>query len=53
MSTSRAEIAEAQHLELPLEEFMRRVRPLPPHDKMAIEDLTEDESAAFLRTVGR
>jgi len=32
---------------------MRRVRPLPPHDKMAIEDLTEDESAAFLRTVGR
>jgi hypothetical protein len=39
------------HLELPVEELLRRARPLPPHDQMVIEDLTEDEGAAFLAAV--
>lgn len=35
-------------LELPVEELFRRVRPLPPHEEMVIEDLDDDEGAAFL-----
>lgn len=26
---------------------MRRARPLPPHEEMVIEDLTEEEGEAF------
>jgi hypothetical protein len=40
-----------EHLELPVEELLRRARPLPSHDEMVIEDLTEDEGAAFLAAV--
>lgn len=40
-----------EHLELPVEELLRRARPLPPHDEMVIEDLSEDEGAAFLAAV--
>jgi hypothetical protein len=39
------------HLELPVAELLRRARPLPPHEEMVIEDLTEDEGAAFLAVV--
>lgn len=35
-------------LELPVEELFRRVRPLPSHEEMVIEDLDDDEGAAFL-----
>jgi hypothetical protein len=35
-------------LELPVEELLRRARPLPSHDEMVIEDLTQEEGAAFL-----
>ncbi len=35
-------------LEFPAEEMLRRARPLPPHDKMVIDDLTDEEGAAFL-----
>ena len=35
-------------LELPVEELLRRARPLPPHEEMVIDDLTEEEGAAFL-----
>ena len=35
-------------LELPVEELLRRARPLPPHEEMLIDDLTEEEGAAFL-----
>ena len=35
-------------LELPLEELLRRARPLPPHEEMLIEDLDEAEGLAFL-----
>ncbi len=38
-------------LELPVEELLRRVRPLPPHDEIVIEDLTEEEGVAFLEAV--
>jgi low affinity Fe/Cu permease len=37
-----------EHLELPVEELLRRARPLPPHDEMVIEELTEEEGRAFL-----
>ncbi len=35
-------------LELPVEELLRRARPLPAHDDMVIDDLDDDEGAAFL-----
>jgi len=40
-----------EHLELSVEELLRRARPLPPHDEMVIEDLSEEEGAAFLTAV--
>ncbi len=51
MATHPADNSEAQHLELSVEELLRRARPLPPHDEMVIEDLTEEEGAAFLAAV--
>jgi hypothetical protein len=42
---------EPEHLELPVEELLRRVRPLPDHDEMVIEDLSEEEGEAFLAAV--
>lgn len=39
-------------LELPVDELIRRARPLPPHEEMVIEDLSEDEGAAFLAVLG-
>jgi len=51
VSTHRADNSEDKHLELPVEELLRRARPLPPHDEMVIEDLTEEEGAAFLAAV--
>jgi hypothetical protein len=44
---------EGGHLELPVEELLRRVRPLPPREEMVIEDLSEDEGAAFLAELAR
>ena len=35
-------------LELPVEELLRRARPLPPHEEMVIDDLTSEEGDAFL-----
>lgn len=35
-------------LELPVEELIRRARPLPPRADMVIDDLSEEEGAAFL-----
>ncbi len=35
-------------LELPVDELLRRARPLPSRDEMVIEDLTEEEGAALL-----
>ena len=37
-----------EHLELPVDELMRRARPLPPREEMVIDDLTPEEGEAFL-----
>ncbi|HSS61272.1 MAG TPA: hypothetical protein VLK30_07435 [Candidatus Limnocylindrales bacterium] len=50
MSTHAPDSRE-EHLELPVEELLRRARPLPPHDEMVIEDLSEEEGVAFLAAV--
>ena len=34
--------------ELPVDELLGRARPLPPPEQMRIEDLSEEEGAAFL-----
>lgn len=51
MSTDPASQSEPEYLELPVEELLRRVRPLPDHDEMVIEDLSEEEGEAFLAAV--
>jgi hypothetical protein len=49
--STRAPDNRDEHLELPVEELLRRACPLAPHDEMVIEDLSEDEGAAFLAAV--
>ena len=39
---------EGESLESPVAELLRRARPLPPHEEMVIDDLTEEEGTAFL-----
>jgi hypothetical protein len=51
MATRRADNSEEQQLELPVEELLRRARPLPPHDEMVIETVDEEEGAAFLAAI--
>jgi hypothetical protein len=51
MSTHRADDEQERDLELPVEELLRRARPLPPHEEMVIDDLSEEEGAAFLDAV--
>lgn len=34
--------------ELPVDELLRRARPLPPRSEMVIDDLSEAEGEAFL-----
>ena len=46
--TSEPVTPDPGHLELPIEELFRRARPLPPHEEMVIEDLDDEEGAAFL-----
>lgn len=50
VSTHPADTSEP-HRELPVEELLRRARPLPPHEDMIIDDISEDEGAAFLAAV--
>ncbi|MCU1460216.1 MAG: hypothetical protein JWO37_291 [Acidimicrobiales bacterium] len=40
-------------LELPVQELLRRARPLPPHEEMVIDDLTHEEGASFLEAISR
>ncbi|MCW2761320.1 MAG: hypothetical protein JWR85_1521 [Marmoricola sp.] len=40
-----------ESLELPVEEVLRRARPLPPHSEMVIDDLTDEEGEAFLAAI--
>jgi hypothetical protein len=51
VSTHSASQSEPEHLELPVEELLRRARPLPDHDEMVIEDLSQVEGEAFLAAV--
>jgi hypothetical protein len=51
VSTFRADKPGDEHLELPVEELLRRARPLPPHEEMVIDDISEEEGAAFLAAV--
>lgn len=48
MSTRAPQPSEGESLELSVEELLRRARPLPSHEEMVIDDLTEDEGEAFL-----
>jgi len=48
VAVDRAALPEPGSLELPVEELLRRARPLPPHREMVIEDLSADEGDAFL-----
>ena len=50
MSTARDEqgLPANECLELPVEELLKRARPLPPHSEMVIDDLTSEEGEAFL-----
>jgi len=48
MPNTDPESAAGAILELPVEELLRRARPLPPHEEMVIDDLTEEEGVAFL-----
>lgn len=42
-----------QSLELPVEELLRRGRPIPPSDESVIEDLTDEEAEAFFEAIRR
>ena len=47
----KPEPTHAEHNELPVEELLRRARPLPPYGEMVIEDLDPDDADAFLAAV--
>jgi hypothetical protein len=51
MSTPQPEAIRSESLELPVEELLRRARPLPPYGEMVIDDLTPEEAEAFLAAV--
>lgn len=51
MSTPLPEPIPSESLELPVEELLRRARPLPPYGETVIDDLTPEEAEAFLAAV--
>lgn len=51
MSTARPENQPHESLELPVDELLKRARPMPPHKDMVIDDLTREEGEAFLAAV--
>ena len=53
MSTEAVQLRHGKSLELPVEELLRRARPLSPHDAMVIDDLSEEEGSAFLAALER
>jgi hypothetical protein len=48
MSNDAVPARPTDSLELPVEELLRRARPLPPLEDMVIEDLSDDERESFL-----
>jgi len=51
MSTDPVPVGHAESLELPVEELLRRAKPMPPLEDLVIEDLTPEEGEAFLAAV--
>jgi hypothetical protein len=51
MSIDPVPTPSSEHLELPVEELLRRVRPLPSPEELVIDDLTPEEGQAFLDAV--
>jgi len=53
MSTARNEhgLPVTESRELPVDELLKRARPLPPHSEMVIDDLTPEEGEAFLEAI--
>lgn len=51
MTVPQAEPTPSDDGELPVEELLRRARPLPRHEQRVIEDLTQEEADAFLVAV--
>lgn len=51
MSAHPADNSAQECLELPVEELLRRARPLASHNEMVIEDLTVEEGEAFLAAI--
>jgi hypothetical protein len=51
MATQQIDGGGEENRELPVEELLRRARPLPPHDEMVIDGLSDDEGADFLAAV--
>ena len=47
----RRPTSSGESLERSKEEVLAAARPLPPHEEMIIEDLTEDEERIFLDTI--
>jgi len=39
------------HLEEPVDEVLRKARPYPPRDELLLDDLTDDEDAAFWEAI--
>lgn len=53
MSTESADTPIEQHRELPIEELLRRARPLAASEELVIDDLTAEEADAFLAAMER
>jgi len=51
MSSDPAPVENRESLELPVDELLRRVRPLPPPAEMVIDDLSPEEGEAFLDAI--
>ena len=52
MSDHAQEPCGQESLQLPVEELLRRARPLPPGDEMVIGDLSDEEGEVFLTELG-
>lgn len=50
-SDPAAQLPNRQTLELPVEELLKRAKPMPPLEDLVIEDLTPEEGEAFLAAV--
>ncbi len=52
MSTQPTSAGQAgEHLELPVDEVLRRAKPYPPREELVIEDLTDDQEDAFWEAI--